>query len=277
MVDAPAGDPARALRALTHVATYRREVAASLARVWENVHDWEHLPALHESTFAAVELLDRGAWGWRVRLRAQPGDPAVAQEIELTVDEPAQRYRVVTCAGRGRGSEIRVQLVPRAAHATGVVVEFHVPAPPAERIAAIGAFYVELYTRLWDEDERMMVGRERACVRRARLPAPGAAEPRVLGTVADVRARAPFVVEVAGEPFRVLELDGVLLAHATTCPHWLGPLDASPVVDGCVRCPWHGYRFDVRTGASADGRRLALPAAPRITVEDGRVVLRPSS
>jgi phenylpropionate dioxygenase-like ring-hydroxylating dioxygenase large terminal subunit len=43
--------------------TYRRTVRAGLDRVWENVFDWEHLPALHEQDFYAVELLDSGPWG----------------------------------------------------------------------------------------------------------------------------------------------------------------------------------------------------------------------
>ncbi len=56
---------------------------------------------------------------------------------------------------------------------------------------------------------------------------------------------------------RTVVIGGVTLRHATVCPHLGGPLDG-PVVDGCVTCPWHGYRFDVRTGCSADGRRLSL-------------------
>ena len=58
--------------------------------------------------------------------------------------------------------------------------------------------------------------------------------------------------------------------------HWLGPLEDAAVHDGCITCPWHGYRFDVRTGASADGRGLRLGAAPRVAIERGRVVLRPA-
>jgi hypothetical protein len=33
--------------ALHLAATYAREVEAGTARVWENVFDWEHFPALH--------------------------------------------------------------------------------------------------------------------------------------------------------------------------------------------------------------------------------------
>ena len=42
---------------LNVVATYRRTIHASLERIWENVLDWEHLPWLHRSAFAAAELV----------------------------------------------------------------------------------------------------------------------------------------------------------------------------------------------------------------------------
>lgn len=261
---------------LALAATYRREVAASLTRVWENVHDWEHLPWLHGSSFASVELLGHGGAGWRVRLVARSGDPARAQVVELVADEAAHRYRVVTREGPGAGSEIRVQLEPRAPHATGVVIEFHVPPLPAERLARVGDALVELYRQLWDEDESMMVARERACsARRERSsertgPRPA---PLDLGSEAALRARLPLMFDLDGERFRLLDVEGTLVAHAATCPHWLGPLDDAPVRDGCVTCPWHGYRFDVRTGASADGRRLRLAPAPAVLVDGGRIVV----
>jgi nitrite reductase/ring-hydroxylating ferredoxin subunit len=94
-----------------------------------------------------------------------------------------------------------------------------------------------------------------------------------------VRARAPFTVELAGRAWRIVRLAGdALAAHATVCPHWLGPLDASEVADGCVTCPWHGYRFDVATGRRCDaqsGLRLTIarvavdPATGRARLEPG--------
>lgn len=36
-----------------------------------------------------------------------------------------------------------------------------------------------------------------------------------------------------------------------TCPHRRGPLDGGELEDGyIVVCPWHGWRFDIRTGKS---------------------------
>ena len=145
---------------------------------------------------------------------------------------------------------------------------------PARREAA-GAAYVELYTRLWDEDEAMMRERSREL---ARLGARAGHDATVLelGAVATLRAELPKRVEFGGRSFRIVEHEGELLAHATVCPHWLGPLGEAVVEEGCLRCPWHGYRFDLRTGRSADGRGLRLAPAPRVEVDaaTGRVRLR---
>ena len=101
--------------------------------------------------------------------------------------------------------------------------------------------------------------------------------PLPLGPLSELRRRLPLLVEYDGEPCRILEIDGVLVAHATVCPHWLGPLDDAVPENGILRCPWHGYLFDVRTGASADGRGYRLAPAPRIVVEPvtGEVTLIP--
>ena len=57
---------------------------------------------------------------------------------------------------------------------------------------------------------------------------------------------------------REVAVNGVRIRHATVCPHRGGPLDDALVEDGCVRCPWHGYRFDLRTGREAAGGPLRL-------------------
>ena len=62
------------------VATYRRQIQASLVRVWENVLDWEHLPHLHDSSFKYCELDEAGRWGWRVW-----SDPDHSGHFELAV------------------------------------------------------------------------------------------------------------------------------------------------------------------------------------------------
>lgn len=204
----------------------------------------------------------------------QPADSR-PQIIEVRADKPAGRYVSATLEGPGAGSEVRTRLTALASDRTGIAVEFHVPESDPARLAIIGGRYRAIYERLWDEDEAMMVERERAwSARRAnRATTP---ETVLLGSPEAVRAALPRLVEVGGERFRIVEVDGELVVHAATCPHWLGPLDAAEVVDGGIRCPWHGYVFDVRTGESCDGRGLTLATPPRLVLIDGQLALVPA-
>ncbi|MEE9606984.1 MAG: Rieske 2Fe-2S domain-containing protein [Myxococcota bacterium] len=250
---------------LTRVAVYRRGVPASLERVWENVLDWEHLPWLHRGTFSSIECAEAGDWGWRARVGLQPADCGRSALIELRLEPALRRYGVRTLEGTGEGTEIWTRLEPVAAERTDVEVEFLVPGVAPESADALGRAYTGLYTRLWDEDEAMMRRRSLLLVRRGAVA--GRSRSLDLGPEDELRARLPVVVEGNGQAFRIVSLNGELVAHATGCPHALGPLDCAELEDGWIRCPWHGYRFDLRTGRCADARRLRLPPAPQVEVD----------
>jgi nitrite reductase/ring-hydroxylating ferredoxin subunit len=256
---------------LTCAARYGREIEAPLERVWENVYDWEHLPWLHASSFAWIHLEDRGAWGWRARVGLH-GDREIS--LELRADRDAGCYVSATRQGAGAGSEIWTRLDALRTSRTRIGVEFWVPDLDPRRADRVGAGYVELYTRLWDEDEAMILRRTALLRNRPpRAPRPGSA--LSLGALANLRARLPLVASLDGHPYRVLEHEGSLLAHSALCPHRMGPLDQPALdADGCLRCPWHGHRFDARTGRSADGHPLALAPAPRIEIDPATTHVR---
>jgi nitrite reductase/ring-hydroxylating ferredoxin subunit len=267
-------DPdASAPNSLASVGVYRREVRASLERIWENVLDWEHLPWLHRESFSRIECVEQGPGGWRARVGLAP--EASGQEIllELALEKPALRYVARTLEGPGQGTEIWTRLMPVAPDRTQIEVEFLLPCIPPERRDGLGRAYLRLYALLWDQDQGMMSRRE---AQLAAKPEPRPRDPVGLGPLAALRARLPLVVEVGGRGFRVLELEGELFAHATECPHLRGPLEEAALEGGCLRCPWHGYRFDPRTGRSADGRSLRLAPAPRVVIdpESSEVQLR---
>jgi nitrite reductase/ring-hydroxylating ferredoxin subunit len=257
---------------LVHVATYERTIRASLARVWENVHDWEHLPWLHGSSFSSIELLDVGDWGWRARVGLPPAPPTREIEIELRV-EGEDRYRVRTLAGEGRGTEILTVLSSRGIDDTDIRVEFHVPGVDPGQVDGVGTVFTSLYAQLWDEDESMMRQRSDQLARRRRRFA-GDVGRVALGPLGEL----PRIVEAHGRSYRLVELEGRVYAHTTVCPHLLGPLEDAEIEDGALRCPWHGYRFDLRTGCSLEGRRLRLPPAPRVERhgEDAWLVFEPA-
>lgn len=273
---------------LTRVAIYRRELSVSIERVWENVFDWEHLPWLHRTRFRSIERVASGPWGWRtwVGLHPQPADSSRSSSplgiepertdpeilLELLVDRTRLQYVARTLEGPGANTEIWTRLEPHP-EGTGIEVQFLVPGVDPAAAEGVGAVFTRLYRQLWDEDEAMMNRRE------AELSRSPAREEGIhsveIGCLDEVRGRVPFVVNRGGRRYRIVELSGRLVAHATECPHMLGPLAEAPIEHGCVVCPWHGYRYDLDTGESADGRGLRLAPAPdvRIDADQERVFL----
>src|SRR5215470_18137890 len=57
------------------------------------------------------------------------------------------------------------------------------------------------------------------------------------------------LVEVAGQSIAVFNIAGRYYAISNTCPHRGGPLAEGTVTGEEVICPWHGSRFDIKTGA----------------------------
>ena len=107
-----------------------------------------------------------------------------------------------------------------------------------------------------------------------RRRAADATVPTVLGSLDQVRAELPIMIDNGGQTFCVVESGEELVAFSTVCPHLLGPLGQSKVRDGVVECPWHGYRYDIRTRKCLSGANLSLPPAPRVRIDtNSRVIV----
>ena len=99
----------------------------------------------------------------------------------------------------------------------------------------------------------------------------------IVAVVAELPPGSRKVVEIAGRSIGVFNVNGEYFALRNRCPHQGGPLCegtlgawiASDVpgeyalsrVDEMLRCPWHGWEFDLRTGQSwwAPERRRVRP------------------
>ena len=57
------------------------------------------------------------------------------------------------------------------------------------------------------------------------------------------------LVEAAGQIIAVFNVGGNYYAIENTCPHRGGPLAEGMMAGEEVICPWHGSRFDVKTGS----------------------------
>lgn len=264
----------RFIRKVPHVATYRRELPVSLERLYENALDWEHLPYLHRTSFSKIDCDDAGEWGFRARVWNQPFDQRRSFVIELRLDRDLRRWITSTLEGPGTGAEIWTHAFTLGERKTLVVVDFFTPGVSAARAAELGEFYTRLYARLYDEDVWMMT--ERQAQLEARKSAGFRHEPLELGTLEELRRNLPIIIESGGRKFRIVELAGRLAAHSIVCPHRLGPLSDCKVEDATITCPWHGYRFDLRTRECVNGARMSLAPAPRVYVDSlgSRVVLQ---
>ena len=65
----------------------------------------------------------------------------------------------------------------------------------------------------------------------------------------------PGAVRRAGN-WAVGNRDGELFAVSRRCRHQLADMSRGSIdADGCLVCPWHGARYDVRTGEMVRGPR----------------------
>jgi len=66
----------------------------------------------------------------------------------------------------------------------------------------------------------------------------------------DVKAGCGKSIEINGKPVAVFNVDGNFYAINDTCLHRGGPLGEGELEGKIVICPWHGWRYDVTTGAN---------------------------
>ncbi len=71
-----------------------------------------------------------------------------------------------------------------------------------------------------------------------------------VGSVDEIKEGCAKVVSVNGEDVAVFKHEGRFYAIQHTCPHKGGPLGEGSLDGSVVTCPWHGWKFDIKTGVS---------------------------
>lgn len=116
----------------------------------------------------------------------------------------------------------------------------------------------------------------------------------VVGTVDEIPPGQRKIVEVGGREIGVFNIGGEYFAVLNRCPHQGGPLCRGnthgflrPAGVGefqysrageILRCPWHGWEFDLRTGQSWFDPARVLVRRYDVSVEPGtRLVAEPSA
>ncbi len=88
---------------------------------------------------------------------------------------------------------------------------------------------------------------------------------RIAGT-ADVAPGTGCVAEVNGHAIALFNVDGTYYAIDNTCVHRGGPLGEGELEGEEVTCPWHGWRYNVKTGACVTNPSACVKAYP-VTIE----------
>jgi len=81
-------------------------------------------------------------------------------------------------------------------------------------------------------------------------------------------------VEVAGEKVCVVNVEGKFYAIDNVCTHEGGPLAEGTLEGYEVECPWHGSRFDVRTGEVINPPAETPQPLYEVKTEDNNILVR---
>ncbi|MBS3104675.1 non-heme iron oxygenase ferredoxin subunit [Candidatus Woesearchaeota archaeon] len=71
-----------------------------------------------------------------------------------------------------------------------------------------------------------------------------------VASTSDLKPGENKVVNVNGIEVALFNVDGEFFAISNTCLHRGGPLGEGMLEGDTVACPWHGWRFNVKTGVS---------------------------
>ena len=110
----------------------------------------------------------------------------------------------------------------------------------------------------------------------------------VVATVAEIPPGQRKLVTVRGRSIAVFNLGGEFFGLFNRCPHQGGPM-CEGILTGLIesdepgrysysrkgeilRCPWHGWEFDIRTGIHPGNAKARLRKV-KVQVADGDVVI----
>jgi nitrite reductase (NADH) small subunit len=110
-----------------------------------------------------------------------------------------------------------------------------------------------------------------------------------VGTVDEVRDAGCRVVEIGGRRIGVISAGDSFYTVHPRCPHkgadmCAGTVSGTFVAAGphelvygrrhkVLRCPWHGWEFDVESGVCRDDPKMRVAVYP-VRVENGRVLVK---
>lgn len=110
-----------------------------------------------------------------------------------------------------------------------------------------------------------------------------------VGSLEDLDESDRLITEVNGREIAIFHENDEYFAVANYCPHQAGPLCEGPVTgqitvddemnwrfndeEKLVTCPWHYWKFDIKTGKSAKDGRYKVPTYD-VEVRNGSIIIK---
>jgi|SRR5215216_3940143 glycine betaine catabolism B len=95
-----------------------------------------------------------------------------------------------------------------------------------------------------------------------------------IGETKDIQSSQMKAVDVNGETICVANFEGKYYAIGNVCTHMGGPLVEGKLEGFEVECPWHGSKFDIRTGKGVRPPAMREEPTYEVTVEDNNVLIK---
>jgi len=90
----------------------------------------------------------------------------------------------------------------------------------------------------------------------------------------DIGPSSMKVVDVDGEKVCVINTDRNYYTIGNVCTRVGGPLDEGTLVGFEVECPWHGSKFDIRTGEPNKPPTMRAVARYEVKIEVNDILVR---
>lgn len=87
-----------------------------------------------------------------------------------------------------------------------------------------------------------------------------------VATKSEISESSAKLIEIGNKRIALFNLAGQFFAIDDTCPHADGPLNEGEIEGEEVECPWHGSRFNIKTGEVT-----AAPAGENVSRYNVRV------
>jgi nitrite reductase/ring-hydroxylating ferredoxin subunit len=90
----------------------------------------------------------------------------------------------------------------------------------------------------------------------------------------DIEPSSMKAVDIAGEKVCIINIEGNYYAIGNVCTHMGGPLNEGTLQGFEVECPWHGSKFDVRSGQPTKPPARQPVSSYEVKVQDNNILVR---